>query len=87
MAVFADFCFMENNIKGKVISITGASSGIGEASAIMLATQGAKVVLGARRKAYFINDKIYDKFAFRLIKSHLYPNILILPKVNFIYTF
>ncbi len=41
---------MEHNIKGKVITITGASSGIGEATAIMLAAKGAKVVLGARRK-------------------------------------
>jgi len=41
---------MENNIKGKVIAITGASSGIGEATAIVLAEKGAKVVLGARRE-------------------------------------
>jgi NADP-dependent 3-hydroxy acid dehydrogenase YdfG len=41
---------MENNIKGKVIAITGASSGIGEATANVLAALGAKVVLGARRK-------------------------------------
>jgi NADP-dependent 3-hydroxy acid dehydrogenase YdfG len=40
---------MENNIKDKVIVITGASSGIGEATAILLAERGAKVVLGARR--------------------------------------
>lgn len=37
------------NIKDKVIAITGASSGIGEAAARLLASQGAKVVLGARR--------------------------------------
>jgi NADP-dependent 3-hydroxy acid dehydrogenase YdfG len=37
------------NIKGKVVAITGASSGIGEAAAVMLASLGAKVVLGARR--------------------------------------
>lgn len=36
-------------IKNKVILITGASSGIGEASAKLLASKGAKVVLGARR--------------------------------------
>ncbi|MFT3849568.1 MAG: SDR family oxidoreductase [Propionivibrio sp.] len=36
-------------IKDKVVIITGASSGIGEATAKLLASQGAKVVLGARR--------------------------------------
>jgi NADP-dependent 3-hydroxy acid dehydrogenase YdfG len=36
-------------LAGKVIAITGASSGIGAASALLLAGRGAKVVLGARR--------------------------------------
>jgi NADP-dependent 3-hydroxy acid dehydrogenase YdfG len=36
-------------IEDKVVIITGASSGIGEASAKLLASKGAKVVLGARR--------------------------------------
>ncbi len=40
---------MENEIEGKVVAITGASSGIGEAVALLLAKRGAKVVLGARR--------------------------------------
>jgi len=38
-----------SNITDKVVVITGASSGIGESTAKLLAEQGAKVVLGARR--------------------------------------
>jgi NADP-dependent 3-hydroxy acid dehydrogenase YdfG len=38
-----------SDIKGKVIAITGASSGIGEATARLLAERGAHVVIGARR--------------------------------------
>jgi NADP-dependent 3-hydroxy acid dehydrogenase YdfG len=37
------------NISGKVVVITGASSGLGEATAQYLAARGAVVVLGARR--------------------------------------
>ena len=41
---------MSNNISGKVVIITGASSGLGEATARHLAEKGARVVLAARRK-------------------------------------
>jgi NADP-dependent 3-hydroxy acid dehydrogenase YdfG len=41
---------MKENIKNKVVIITGASSGMGEAAAKHLAKLGATVVLGARRK-------------------------------------
>lgn len=40
---------MNHNINGKVVVITGASSGLGEATARLLSTHGASVVLGARR--------------------------------------
>ncbi len=38
-----------SGIDGKIVAITGASSGIGEATALLLAGRGAAVVLGARR--------------------------------------
>ena len=43
---------MSNNIENKVVVITGASSGLGEATARHLASLGAKIVLGGtpRRK-------------------------------------
>ncbi len=40
---------MTTNLQGKVAAITGASSGIGEATALALAQAGAAVALGARR--------------------------------------
>lgn len=41
---------MKNTLNGKVVVITGASSGIGEAMARLYSKMGAKVVLGARNK-------------------------------------
>ncbi|WP_240420794.1 SDR family oxidoreductase [Paenibacillus periandrae] len=38
------------NIKNKIVIVTGASSGIGEATAKLLAQNGAKMVLAARRE-------------------------------------
>lgn len=51
------------NIKGKIVAITGASSGMGKAIAIELAKNGAKVVLGARRTEQLLQiiDEIKSK--------------------------
>ena len=40
---------MNTRIAGKVVVITGASSGLGEATARLLSAEGATMVLGARR--------------------------------------
>ena len=42
---------MGKRLEGKVAIVTGASSGIGYASALLFAAEGAKVVVGARRAA------------------------------------
>ncbi|MEU6071536.1 SDR family oxidoreductase [Streptomyces sp. NPDC047082] len=44
-----------SGIDGKVVAITGASSGIGEATALLLAQRGARLVLGARRSERLAN--------------------------------
>lgn len=51
------------SVEGKVVVITGASSGIGEATAKLLAANGAMVMLGARRedRLYKIADEINVK--------------------------
>jgi len=59
----------KNKFKNKVIIITGASSGIGEACAYEFANQGAKVVLASRREKELkiVEDKIRKQNANTLL--------------------
>ena len=52
-------------LRGKVVWITGASSGIGEYLAYELVKYGCKLVLSARRKAEL--ERVKDKCAGQLI--------------------
>lgn len=61
-------------IEGKVIAITGASSGIGEATARLLAERGAIVVLAARRadRLKVLSESIISKGG---VASHLVTDV------------
>lgn len=48
-------------LENKIVIITGASSGIGRAAALMFAAEGAKVVLGARREERL--DRLVERIA------------------------
>jgi short-subunit dehydrogenase len=55
------------NIKGKVVIVTGASQGIGLATAKLLSEKGAKVVLAARSEALIkdLENELPDSFAIK----------------------
>ncbi len=59
--IFGD---MRMQLKNKTVIVTGASSGIGAAAALMFAAKGASVVLGARR------EKLLDQFVGQIVQSN-----------------
>ena len=61
-----------SSVNGKVIWITGASSGIGEALAYQLAKKGAKLILSARRKEEL--ERVKGNCS-----GSIQPNIRVLP--------
>jgi NADP-dependent 3-hydroxy acid dehydrogenase YdfG len=61
---------MKNRLKDRIALVTGASSGIGEATALALAEQGAKVAIAARRK-----DRL-DQLAGKLAELGAEPLVL-----------
>src|ERR1044072_7788208 len=70
---------MSNNISGKVVVITGVSSGLGEETARLLSAVGASVVLGARRveRLQSLADELTGSGSIQNIKQ-LSPNSKIL---------
>ena len=67
------------SISGKVIWITGASSGIGEALVKAFAVQGCKVVLTARRENELL--RVQKKPDYRMKPASFFHLIFIMPKI------
>jgi NADP-dependent 3-hydroxy acid dehydrogenase YdfG len=62
---------MKHRLKDRIALVTGASSGIGEATALALAEQGARVAIAARRK-----DRL-DQLAAKLAELGAEPLVLV----------
>ncbi|TYB30745.1 MAG: SDR family NAD(P)-dependent oxidoreductase [Candidatus Mcinerneyibacterium aminivorans] len=73
-----------NNLKGKVVFITGASSGIGKATAYEFASKGADLILGARRieRLEEIKADIEEHFDSNVLTLHMDVTDLSMCKKN-----
>ena len=58
-------------VKGKVVLITGASSGVGEAAALRLGRGGATILLVARREE--VLEEVRDRISASGGEAHVYP--------------
>ena len=63
---------MSKNIEGKVVVITGASSGLGEATARLLSAQGASVVLGMEKTAIWELEKHSTTHGGRPVRKNVF---------------
>jgi acyl-CoA synthetase (AMP-forming)/AMP-acid ligase II/NAD(P)-dependent dehydrogenase (short-subunit alcohol dehydrogenase family) len=62
---------LRNAVEGKVVLVTGASSGVGEAAAQRLGRAGAIVLLVARREEFL--EKVRDRISAAGGEAHVYP--------------
>ena len=63
-------------LSGKIAWVTGAGSGIGEAAALMLAEEGAEIVLTGRRRAPL--ESVAARITAAGGKAHVRPGDLML---------
>ena len=70
---------MRNALNSKVVVITGASSGIGEAMAKLYAQMGAKVVLGARSEEKL--KELTERLLLQVVRLHIQLRMLLWQRI------
>ena len=57
------------SLKGKIVFITGASAGIGAATALAFASEGARLLLAARRAGRLCRNRLAGQGAWRSLRA------------------
>lgn len=71
----------KQNLKGKVVLITGANSGLGKACAVAFYQAGCKVILAGRNKGEL--DKVREEITKKLVPDSFSPEILLMDLMNY----